>query len=330
LSVPKAINGEGGCLHGITCLRAELVESESGGRKRPVPIEGSEHTYEVDAIIPAIGQEVNDSGLEELEELNWSRRKTIQVNTTTMATSQENVFAVGDAVTGPATVVEAIGGGKKAASAIHRSFEGIPQPSQPTPPVRRKQMDLMPVSASEKMALKRPDMKRLKTERRRITFQQVQLGLEPEEALSEAKRCLRCDICIRCGRCVEICRDKMGVGALMFGYLDFDRPGLTDLNIAAERCIGCGACATNCPTNAIRCEDIDGERVLSLCGTVLNRLTLEYCEQCGAVLGPARYHDYIAERVKDISPSLGNQRICLHCAREKSGKQLAEMQPPHL
>ncbi len=330
LSVPKAINGENGCLRGITCLRAELVESESGGRKRPVPIEGSEHSYEVDAIIPAIGQEVNDEGLEEFEGINWSRRKTIQVNTATMSTSQENVFAVGDAVTGPATVVEAIGGGKKAAAAIHRSFEGIPQPSQPTTPVRRRQMELMPVSASEKMALKRPEMKRLKTERRRITFQQVQLGIEPEEAHSEAKRCLRCDVCIRCGRCVEICRDKMGVGALMFGYLDFDRPGMTDLNIAAERCIGCGACATNCPTNAIRCEDIDGERVLSLCGTVLNRLALEYCERCGAVLGPARYHDYIAERLKDISPSLVNQRICLHCAREQSGKQLAEMQPPHL
>ena len=328
LTIPKEIVGENGKLTGIVCMRAELSEPDESGRQRPVPVEGSEHVLSVDAVIPAIGQEVVSEGLEDFNEVSWTRRNTLRVNTVSMQTHQAGVFAVGDAVTGPATVVEAIAGGKKAAYAIHRYFEQIPQPELPPVPVRRKRTDYCHLPASLKMDLKRPEMAVLGNERRRITFQQVRLGLADTQAQNEARRCLRCDVCIRCGRCVEICRDKMGIEALKLGYMDFDNPGPTDLKIAAERCIACGACATNCPTGAMQMTDTDGERVLSLCGTVLNRLKLEYCEVCGAVLGPARYHDYIMRRVREISPSLMGRRICLDCARRDSGAQHAEIQPP--
>lgn len=328
LTVPKEIIGENGHVSGIICMRAELSEPDESGRQRPVPVEGSDHLLAVDVVIPAIGQEVDGSGLEVFQGVSWTRRNTLRVNTVSMQTHQPGVFAVGDAVTGPATVVEAIAGGKKAAFAVHRYFEEIPQPELPPVPVRRRRMDYFPLSASLKMDLKRPRMPFLGDERRRITFQQVRLGLDDTLAQNEARRCLRCDVCIRCGRCVEICRDKMGIGALKLGYMDFDDPGPTDLKITAERCIACGACATNCPTGAMRIEDKDGERVLSLCGTVLNRLKLEYCEVCGAVLGPARYHDYIMRRVQEISPSLVGKRICLNCARRDSGKMHAEIVPP--
>jgi putative selenate reductase YgfK subunit len=328
LTIPKEIVGEDGRLTGIVCVRAELSEPDESGRQRPVPVEGSEHTLPVDAVIPAIGQEVVSSGLESLGEVSWTRRNTLRVNTVSMQTHQAGVFAVGDAVTGPATVVEAIAGGKKAASAIHRYLESIPQPELPPVPVRRRRTEFCQVPASLKMDLKRPEMALLGNERRRITFQQVRLGLSDPQAHNEARRCLRCDVCIRCGRCVEICRDKMGVEALQMGYIDFDNPGPTDLKIAAERCIACGACATNCPTGAMQMTDQDGERIVSLCGTVLNRLKLEYCDICGAVLGPARYHDYIMRRVREISPSLVGRRICLECARRDSGKVHAEIQPP--
>ncbi len=328
LTIPKEIVGENGHLTGIVCLRAELSEPDESGRQRPIPVEGSEHTLPVDAVIPAIGQEVVSDGLDDFKEVGWTRRNTVRVNTVSMQTYQAGVFAVGDAVTGPATVVEAIAGGKKAASAIHRYFESMPQPELPSVPVRRKRTDFCQVPASLKMDLKRPEMALLGNERRRITFQQVRLGMSDEQAHNEARRCLRCDVCIRCGRCVEICRDKMGIEALKLGYMDFDNPGPTDLKITAERCIACGACATNCPTGAMQMKDRDGDRILSLCGTVLNRLKLEYCEICGAVLGPARYHDYIMRRVNEISPSLVGRRICLECARRNSGIHHAGIQPP--
>ncbi|WP_027371149.1 NAD(P)-binding protein [Desulfovermiculus halophilus] len=328
LTIPTEVVGANGRVTAIRCLRARLSEPDSSGRQRPVPVEGSEHDLEVDAVIPAIGQSIDPSGLQEWENLKWTRRNNMAVNTATMATPEPGVFAVGDVVTGPATVVEAIGAGKKAAWAVHRYIEDIPQPTLPPVPVRRRRLAPLQTRASLKADLKRPEIETLKNDRRRITFQQVHLGLPEDKAQQEAKRCLRCDICIRCGKCVDICRDQMGVDALHLGYLDFDHPGPTDLKITAERCILCGACATNCPTGAMQMRDKDGERVLMLCGTVLNRMKLEYCESCGTVLGPARYHDFISQRLQGISPALKGQRLCLQCARKESARNHAEIRPP--
>ncbi len=328
LTIPTEIIGANNKVTGIKCLRAELSKPDDSGRQKPVPVENSDHVLEVDAVIPAIGQDVDCCGLKNLSGINWTKRNTISVHTSSMDTGLAGFFAAGDVVTGPATVVEAIAGGKRAAWAINRYFENIPQPSLPPVPVRRKRLDYFNLPASLKMDLKRPEVEVLNTERRRITFQQVHLGLPEDKALKECMRCLRCDVCIRCGKCVEICRDKMGIDALHLGYMDFDNPGPTDLKITAERCICCGACATNCPTGAMQMVDQDGERVLYLCGTELNRLQLEYCESCAKVLGPARYHDYIMKRIQDISPAMVKRRICIACAREKSGQLHAETEPP--
>jgi NADPH-dependent glutamate synthase beta subunit-like oxidoreductase/ferredoxin len=327
LVVPHEIVGGHDQLEGLKCLRAKLVNVEGQDRKFPKVIEGSDFLMEADAVIAAIGQQVDKASLKSVAGVDWTRRKTIQVNTATTETGASGIFAAGDAVTGPATVIEAIGGGKRAAESIHRYLSGMPQPEMPSVPSRRGRIEWLEVPASTKMTLKRPDMPLLNIDRRRTTFQQVELGYSENMAREEARRCLRCDICLRCGKCVEICRDKMGVDALQMGYFDFDHPVATDYGVTNERCILCGACATNCPTGAMKMEDKDDERILSLCGTILNRKKLLFCESCGAVLGTARYLDFVKKRTTTVVRVAAEHLLCDVCARKSTAESSADETP---
>ncbi len=327
LNIPQEIVGRDGRVEGLKCLQARLVAKKDQNRMYPVPIEDSEFILEADVIISAIGQQVDADCMESIEGLDWTRRKTISVNTVTMASSRGGIFAAGDAVTGPATVIEAIGGGKRAAESIDRYLSGIPQPEMPPVPTRRGRMEYLEVSAASKMTLKRPEMPLLNIYRRRTTFQQAELGYPEEMVREEARRCLRCDICLRCGKCIEVCRDRMQVDALQMGYFDFDHPVPTDFRLTEDRCILCGACATNCPTGAMQIEDREGERVLSLCGTILNRKELLYCEGCGEVMGPARYLEYVRKRTTSVAEKIEDRRLCDSCARRSTAKRSVEDAP---
>jgi NADPH-dependent glutamate synthase beta subunit-like oxidoreductase len=327
LTIPVAVEGASNRVTGLRCLRAKLVEIEGSKRKSPKPIENSDFVMDVDVVISAIGQKVDNDCMRSVGLLKWSRRNTISANMVSMATSVPGVFAAGDAVTGPATVIEAIGAGKRAANAIDRHLAGIPQPKIPPVPVRRGRVAWIDVTASSKMTLKRPQMPLLMIERRRTTFQQVELGLDEGMVKEESRRCLRCDVCLRCGKCVEICRDKMGVNALEMGYFDFDHPVETDFRITRERCILCGACAANCPTGAMKMIDSENERVLSLCGTILNRQELVHCDECHAVLGPARYLDFIRKRGGALPKVITGKPLCDVCARKTTAARKVEDAP---
>ena len=318
LTIPKAVIGSDGRLTGLACIRATLIKKDDSERLFPVPVEGSDFVIAADTVISAIGQRIDLECLSDLKGLKWTRRQTIQANIVSMETSIPGVFAGGDAVTGPATVVEAIGAGKHAAEAIDRFLSGIPQPKMPPVPVRRRRVEWMEVPASTKMTLRRPEMPLLNLERRRTTFQQVELGYTENVVREEARRCLRCDICLRCGKCVEVCRDMMGINALEFGFLNFDKPEATDFRVTAERCILCGACAANCPNQAIRIIDRGDERLLSYCGTILNRQKLHHCRSCGAVLGPQRYLEFLKNRTQAVSPVVADRDLCHSCLRRQT------------
>ena len=121
LVAPRKILGESGRVRAIECIRMQLGEIDETGRRRPQPIEGSEFTLDFDSVILAVGEEPDLSLLP--KEIEVFERK-ILVDPFTMATSMPGVFAGGDAVTGPATVIEAIVAGVRAAGSIDKFLRG--------------------------------------------------------------------------------------------------------------------------------------------------------------------------------------------------------------
>ncbi|MBC2705405.1 NAD(P)-binding protein [Desulfobacula sp.] len=330
LTIPKEVVGENGIITGLECIKAELIKKKGSDRLAPVPILGKDFTIKADAVISAIGQYVDDDGMEAFDQMNWTRRGTIEVNHASMETTMPGVFAAGDAVSGPATVIEAIGGGKRAAEAIDRYLNHIPQPRMPKLPIRHNIEHPIEMSASRKMTLKHPEMPMLNVDRRRTMFQQVELGYDEESVRREAARCLRCDICRRCGKCVEICRDKMGIDALKFGYMDFDNPSETDFRATSEKCITCGACAANCENKAIVIEEENGQRMLKLCGTILNKQEIQYCEECNAVLPSIEYLQFISQKTGNVTKVTESRLLCNNCQRKLSAKINVETRPVNL
>lgn len=319
---PIRIHGEKGKVTGLECIRNRLSKPDATGRRRPIPLEGTEHILVADTIICAIGQEVDTQSLRPVNRLELSRKNLITVNPVTMETSVPGVFAGGDVVTGPATVVEAVASGKKAAEAIHRFLRGIPNPEYTLIPLKRQQVQVMDVSPKEKSFPSRPDMPVMELEARKGSFQEVELGLSANSATQEAKRCLRCDSCISCGRCIEVCRDQMGVDAIHLSYVDKNPTAETDFCRPAEYCIGCGACATNCPTAAITIQDKDGIRTLRMCGTEMARHQLITCTSCGSSFVPEKQLDFVLKRLDSNKKTEYSSHVCPVCARKIKAENL--------
>ncbi|MGD9007593.1 MAG: FAD-dependent oxidoreductase, partial [Desulfobacteraceae bacterium] len=315
LTIPLEITGEDYRVTGVRFIKAKLVSVEGSRRKRPVPIEGSEFFMPADAVIGAVGQRIDHVIMNDLPDLQWSRWDTIEADPVIMQTSLDGMYAAGDVVTGPDTVIGAIAGGKRAAEAIHRQLSGLEQPKLAPVPKRYEQMPMTELDAAEKMERQRPQIPMLNMIRRKVTFQQVELGYDGQTARTEAGRCLRCDVCVRCGTCARTCREMMKIDALQLDYLEANTHSGTDFRHTAQQCILCGACAVNCPTGAMRVEDRGEERLLLMCGTILNRQPLVRCGTCGEPLGTQRHLDYVAAQSGETNPTVVHSMGCPVCAR---------------
>ncbi|MBU4371665.1 MAG: FAD-dependent oxidoreductase, partial [Proteobacteria bacterium] len=124
LAAPVRILGENGKVTGVECIRMELGEPDASGRRRPVPVKGSEFTIACDSIVPAIGQAADLSFIPKESGIAVNKWNTFDVDPVTFATSVPGIFAGGDNVTGPATVVKAVYAGKEAAVSIDRYLSG--------------------------------------------------------------------------------------------------------------------------------------------------------------------------------------------------------------
>ncbi|MBN2397431.1 MAG: FAD-dependent oxidoreductase, partial [Deltaproteobacteria bacterium] len=203
LAAPVKVLGSGGKVTGIECIRMELGEPDASGRRRPVPIKGSEFTIEADAIIPAIGQTSDLSFVNEDSGIAINKWNTFDVDAVTFATNVEGVFAGGDDVTGPATVVEAINAGKEAAKSIDRYLRGEDIKLGRARDWKQGIADQADNSSVKKEP--RPSMPELEPATRRTNFEEVVKGYSEEDVIREAKRCLSCGVCSECYQCVEAC-----------------------------------------------------------------------------------------------------------------------------
>jgi len=196
LMTPVKIIQSNGRVSGLECVQNKLGDVDASGRRRPVPIEGTEHTIDLDTLIVAIGE---DSGIDcigpahgsGIETTDWG---TVKVDTETCMTNRSGVFAVGDLVTGPNTVVQAIAAGKKAAAVIERYLldEPLVRPAEIKLP--GVYVEPVQVDPDELMKLRRAETPRAPADWRKRNFTEVEVSLSVEEALKEASRCLRCDL----------------------------------------------------------------------------------------------------------------------------------------
>lgn len=205
LRTPTRFIGENGNLKAMEYIGMELAEPDESGRRRPVPVKGSEDTMDIDVVILAIGLLPNTVLFS--SELELNRNRTIQVNEETLETSIPSVFAGGDAVTGPSMIVQAIGQGKRAAFYIDRYLQGQPLESvhfdDRLPMVDRESIL---VQAQGRVSLRPPvEMGQKPVEECVHSFEEVETTMSEEEARFSANRCLDCGGCSQCRQCVLTC-----------------------------------------------------------------------------------------------------------------------------
>ncbi len=194
LVAPLKIVGKDGNVTGISCQRMELGEFDRSGRRRPVAVPGSEFTLDVDAVVAAIGQAPDVSFVPGDSGVAVNKWDTFDVEKGTKAqTSHPKVFAGGDAVTGPWTVVGAIAAGHRGAEEIDsaiRLANGEPPYEAPA----GEAIDIPAVIDEETEERPQAAMPELEPSERKSNFREVETGFSKDVAIQEAIRCLRCDL----------------------------------------------------------------------------------------------------------------------------------------
>jgi NADH-quinone oxidoreductase subunit F len=312
---PVKVSGDGV----VTFQRCTRVFDERG---RFSPQFDSERLFniKVDTVLLAIGQ-ATDLACVEQGSLVETQRGMICTNDN-LATHEEGVFAGGDVVHGPQTVVMAIRAGKRAAAAIDAYLKGGKIDAAVGAPVRREDAATLEVSAEKRSRTRRADIPYIDVEDRRGNFQHIELGLSDEMAFDEASRCLRCDLCIGCGLCQLVC-SEVGAEALRLKDTKADRLAFNDFTRPSTHCIGCGACHQVCPTGAIKVKDEGYHRRTVITGTVVKDHELLHCSNCDEPYMPQVYLDHLKRRVGPATVAHVDRKLCPSCARQQRALELA-------
>ncbi|HDZ41601.1 MAG: NADH-quinone oxidoreductase subunit NuoF [Deltaproteobacteria bacterium] len=190
----KVLTDKDNKVRGLTCIKMTPGEYDSSGRRRPVPVEGSEFDLQLSSVIVAIGEDPGLDFINGNQNLEINKNNSIKTDPESFATSIHGVFAVGDAVTGPDTIIKAMGGGKVAAEMIDKFLRGEnvkPEYAPTRPSVYVKPLELDPEIIAE---LYRPAVPRIGVSERSSNFSEVDKVLDEKTAIKESYRCLRCDL----------------------------------------------------------------------------------------------------------------------------------------
>jgi NADPH-dependent glutamate synthase beta subunit-like oxidoreductase/formate hydrogenlyase subunit 6/NADH:ubiquinone oxidoreductase subunit I/ferredoxin len=307
----KILIDDAGKVAGIEMLRMELGEPDASGRRRPVPIEGSNYVVECDQVITAIGQFPKLDGTSEEQGVRRTKWRTIDVDEWTLQTEDPKVFAGGDAVLGAQTVIQAIAQGKKAAwsidaflrgenmarvsrdlAALHDTpFLAALSAKEDLDPRIVRMAEIAPVFIDMTTDVSHPEppaaMPKLTPERRRTNFEQIELGLPEDEARRGASLCLDC-YCPANGTC-DLQRHSIDYEVFenrFHGQEAHDYPAdfrhdfiLREPN----RCINCLRCVRICRMEVgASCYDAMGRGYDTIVSTADNLpLQMVGCVSCG-------------------------------------------------
>jgi formate dehydrogenase major subunit len=268
------LSGDDGKVAGIEMQRMELGEPDASGRRRPVPVEGSEFVVECDQVITAIGQYPKLDGTSEEQGVKRTKWRTIEVDDWTFQTDDPRVFAGGDAVLGAQTVIQAVAQGKKAAWSMDAYLRGadLREVSQQLAELKAqpffnaltmktdldprisRMAEIPPVFIDMTTDVTHPsppaEMPKLSPEDRRTNFKQIELGFSEEEAVRGAELCLDC-YCPANGKCdlqrysieYEVFANRFHGGDAHDYPADFRHDFIMR---EPNRCINCGRCVRVC------------------------------------------------------------------------------------
>ncbi len=285
LASPIEVLGTDGHVTGVKFIRNKLGEPDASGRRSPVPIPGSEFVIPADTVIPAVSQAADLSFLpvESRFEVNRGR---VKVDPATYATNERGVFACGDFVTGPTTLIESAGHGKKCAYAIDRYLTGRTDVSvtanvKITSSWRHEMPELYDVLPRQHIPMV-PLMERIPSTDPAVNFTTpVELGYGASQAVAESTRCLMCNFniwfdpfrCVLCGACADVCPEGV---IHMVDVNQLKSEGLLPeieeaygweqgaaMILDEERCIRCALCVKRCPFDAITMERFELQEVSS-------------------------------------------------------------------
>ena len=255
LTAPTEVIVENGRAKGLKVITMELGEPDASGRRRPVPIEGSEEDLEFDLIIPAIGQDPDMSCIDnETDRPDITRWNTFIYDEKTQVTSQEGVFAAGDCAFGPDILIRAIGEGRRAAEAINLYLLGTKMElTQPYSISRGRLRDLDMADYSPRFVHKKRALETTVEAEQRIKndggWAPINAGLEQVQAMAEATRCIECGCnarfdCDLRNYSTEYDATEKKLAGHKRSYAEDTRHPL--IRFESDKCITCASCVRIC------------------------------------------------------------------------------------